>query len=143
MIQQNRISKLNRLQQKTEKILSSVKNELSICLTSQTEVTLNYRTYLQCIPNDVSDVVVIPNQVSGRRRMATPDYDRLTLHPVKAIIVSHSKSDYDWKRSQQYFEESVHKRRPEKVSMNVEVTIFIICGNCSMTTKYPSESIDM
>lgn len=74
---------------------------------------------------------------------ATPDYDRLTLHPVKAIIVSHSKSDYDWKRSQQYFEESVHKRRPEKVSMNVEVTIFIICGNCSMTTKYPSESIDM
>ena len=103
---------------------------------------MNYRTYLQCIPNDVSDVVVIPNQVSGRRRMATPDYDRLTLHPVKAIIVSHSKSDYDWKRSQQYFEESVHKRRPEKVSMNVEVTIFIICGNCSMTTKYPSESID-
>lgn len=27
--------------------------------------------------------------------------------------------------------------------MNVEVTIFILCGNCTMRTKYPSESIDM
>ena len=46
-------------------------------------------------------------------------------------------------RSKVYFEESVKKRPPQKVSMNVEVTIFILCGNCTMRTKYPSESIDM
>ena len=101
------------------------------------------QTDFQCIPNDASDVVPMPSQVSGRRRMATPDFDELTLHPVLANLDADLKDDYDWKRSQQYFEESVHKRPPEKVSMNVEITIFIICGNCSMTTKYPSESIDM
>lgn len=83
MIQQNRISQLSRLQQKTEKILSSVKNELSICLTSQADVTLTYLTYSQCSSVDTSDVVVVPNQVSVRRRMLTPDYDGFNLHPVE------------------------------------------------------------
>lgn len=27
--------------------------------------------------------------------------------------------------------------------MNTDVTIVILCGNCTMRTKYPSESIDM
>ena len=30
-----------------------------------------------------------------------------------------------------------------QANMNVDVTIIILCGNCSMTTKFPSESIDM
>ena len=49
----------------------------------------------------------------------------------------------DWSNNKEYFEEDVKKVAPKKVSMNVEVTIFILCGNCSMTTKYPSESIEM
>ena len=27
--------------------------------------------------------------------------------------------------------------------MNTDITILIVCGNCTMRTKYPSESIDM
>lgn len=117
-----RVSQLEELVKKTEKLLASARNELSMCLMTQSDCSA---------PSD--EVVVFEKPDPPRRRMASPVHPSFEVHP----------ESYDWKRSKVYFEESVKKRPPQKVSMNVEVTIFILCGNCTMRTKYPSESIDI
>lgn len=120
---QTRLSSAQRIQRRTEQVLASAKDELSQCMSSG-------RTSANPTP---SEDVVTTSRVEAVPRRASPDFGSQSVTP----------SRYDWSSSPHYLEESVRKSPPGKSDMNTDVTIVILCGNCTMRTKYPSESIDI
>ena len=94
-----RLSKANKLQQRTERILSSAKDELSACLLSP-----GTRDATQS--GKVTDTtVVIAPETTHVEKSIMPDFGSLLLTP----------SAYDWSHVSHYYEESVKKDPPMKV----------------------------
>lgn len=66
-----RVSQLEELVKKTEKLLASARNELSMCLMTQSDCSA---------PSD--EVVVFEKPEPPRRRMASPVQPSFEVHPV-------------------------------------------------------------
>ena len=85
-------------------------------------------------------------------RRAAPDYASQSVTPVLALPAFSVESlrlvVVRALRGGECAEEPSREGRRcgvacEQSDMNTDVTIVILCGNCTMRTKYPSESIDM
>lgn len=83
-----RLSKLTRLQQRTEKILSSAKDELSSCLLSSGMVRLFLPSHVQhqeTDPKKTTDerIVIAPTVTDSEKKNLTPDFASFSINTVQ------------------------------------------------------------
>ena len=83
-----RLSKLTRLQQRTEKILSSAKDELSSCLLSSGMVRLfrpSHAQHQETDPKKTTDerIVIAPTVTDSDKKSLTPDFASFSINTVE------------------------------------------------------------
>lgn len=85
-----RLSQLTRLQQRTEKILSSAKDELSSCLLSSGTVRFLYSFHPkqeEATPKKTVDetVVIAPSITNTQKKSLAPDFASFSINTVHAV----------------------------------------------------------